>query len=201
VDWAKLDLNPKQALVRRLWSFEGRPEWKWAATPATAELAGGALQLKGLPAHQLLLIGFAAPEAAEMERATKTLPPWVVGGLPASVIDFGMVDKAAQHFAPGQAPGVTCEDAAIQIGMWQLPDRVMLAVYNSDEKEPKTAVLTVDLDALGLKQKLIWQEIVGVRQLYAEDNAPAPVLDYYGGKLSLSGIPAKGGRIVAIRKY
>ncbi len=134
------------------------------------------MRLKALPAHRLLLIGIAAPEAAEMERATKDLPAWVAGGLPASVIDFGMVAKAAKHFAPGQAPGVACEDAAIQVGMWQLPDRVLLAVYNSDEKEAKTAQLKVDLDKLGLKQKLIWQEFVGVRQLYAEANAPAPVL-------------------------
>ncbi len=205
VDWAKLGLNPKQGLVRRLWACEGYPAGKdypaLPANPATAELAGGALQLKGLPAHKLLLIGLAAPEAAEMERATKALPAWVAGGLPASVIDFGMVDKAAKHFVPGQAPGVTCDAAAIQVGMWQLPDRVMLAVYNSDEKVAKTANLAVDLDKLGLKQKLIWQEIIGARQLYAEDKAPGPAFDYYGGKLALPAIPPKSGRLVTIRKY
>jgi len=159
------------------------------------------LRLKALPAHRLLLIGIAAPEAAEMERATKDLPAWVAGGLPASVIDFGMVAKAAKHFAPGRAPGITCADTAIQIGMWQLPDRILLAVSNTDEQAPKDAVLTVDLDKLGLKQRLIWQEIIGARQLCPEANAPASVLDYYGGTLILKALPPKGGRLVAIRKY
>ncbi|MCY3021842.1 MAG: hypothetical protein NTW87_22765, partial [Planctomycetota bacterium] len=154
-----------------------------------------------LPAHQLLLIGLTAPDAAELARVTKDLPAWVAGGLSAAVIDFGMVEKATKHFAPGEAPGVTCADAAIQVGLWQLPDRVMFLVYNRDEKEVKTAQLKVDLDKLGLKQKLIWQEIVGVRQLYAEANAPAPGFDYYGDGLSLSGIPPKSGRLVTIRKY
>ena len=89
------------------------------------------------------------------------MPAWVAGGLPASVIDFGMVAKAAKHFAPGHAPGITCADTAIQVGMWQLPDRILLAVSNTDEQAAKDAVLTVDLDKLGLQQRLIWQEIIG----------------------------------------
>jgi len=40
-----------------------------------------------------------------------------------------------------------------------------------------------------------------VRQLYAEDKAPAPGFDYYGGGISLRGIPAKSGRLVTIRRY
>jgi hypothetical protein len=59
----------------------------------------------------------------------------------------------------------------------------------------------VDLDALGLRQKLIWQEFVRVRQLCAEDKALAPELDYYSGKLTLKAVPAKSGRLVMIRKY
>ena len=49
--------------------------------------------------------------------------------------------------------------------MWQLPDRILLAVSNTDERAAKDAVLTVDLDKLGLQQKLIWQEIIGSRRL------------------------------------
>jgi hypothetical protein len=64
-----------------------------------------------------------------------------------------------------------------------------------------TAALKLDLDKLGVEQKLIWQELVGVRQLYAEDKAPGPAFDYYGGTLTLKGLPAQGGRLVTIRKY
>jgi hypothetical protein len=62
-------------------------------------------------------------------------------------------------------------------------------------------VIKLDLDKLGLKQKLIWQEFIGVRQLVAEDKAPGPQFDYYGGTLTLKGIPAKGGRLIVVRKY
>lgn len=194
VDLAKLGLDPKQAYARKLWTEPGND--------ASVELnRDGTLQVKALPGHRLILVGLAAPAATELERATKALPGWVAGGLPQSVMDFGLVRKETKHFGPGQAPGVTCENAAIQVAMWQLPDRVLLAVYNADEKAAKDAVLKVDLAALGLKQKLIWQEFVGVRQLYAEEKAPAPSLDYYGGTLTLRGIPAQGGRLVTIRRY
>ncbi len=194
LDLAKLGLDPKQVYARKLWTEPGND--------ATAHLNNeGTLQVRGLPGHRLILIGLAAPAAAELERATNALPEWINDGLPAKVIDFGLVDKATRHFAPGQAPGVSCDDTAIQIGMWQLPDRVMLAVYNADEAAAKNAVIKLDLAVLGLEQKLIWQEFIGVRQLHAEEKAPAPSLNYYGGTLTLKGIPAKGGRLVTVRKY
>ncbi len=194
VDLAKLGLDSKQVYARRLWAEPGNE--------AAPELnPDGTLKVKALPGHRLVLIGLAAPTAPEIERAAKALPTWVVGGLPPSVLDFGLVRQETKHFGSGQAPGVTSADAAIEVGLWQLPDRVMLLVYNSDEKAAKDAVLKLDLAALGLEQKLIWQQLVGVRQLYAQENAPAPSLDYYGGTLTLKGLPAKGGRLVAIRRY
>ena len=194
IDLAKLGLDPKQAYARKLWTEPGNE--------ATAHLNNdGTLQVKALPGHRLILVGLAAPATAELGRAAKALPEWLGGKLPAPVIDFGLVDKATRHFAPGQAPGVTCGDAAIQIGMWQLPDRVMLAVYNTNEAAAKDAVIKLDLAALGLEQKLIWQELIGVRQLVAEDKATGPQFDYYGGTLTLKGIPAKGGRLIVVRKY
>ena len=161
----------------------------------------GILRVKALPGHRLILVGIAAPEAAEIERATKALPAWVQGGLPAAVTDFGLVRKETKHFGPGQALGVTCADAAIQVSMWQLPDRVLLAVQNTDDKAAKDAVLKLDLGGLGLEQKLIWQEFIDVRQFFAEEKAPGPSLDYYGRTLTLKALPAKSGRLVAVRKY
>jgi hypothetical protein len=180
---------PEQAYARKLWAEPGNE--------AAVELNGpGTLRVKALPGHRLILVGIAAPTAAEQDRAAKALPEWVEGGLPDAVLDFGLVRQETKHIAPGLAPGVSCEDVAIQIGMWQLPDRVMLVVHNSDGEAARTAQLKVDLDALGLAPELEWQEVVGVRQLYAEDQAPAPE-----GMVTLKGIPPRGGRLVAIRKY
>jgi len=148
----------------------------------------------------LVLVGLAAPAAAELERAAKALPAWVAA-LPDAVVDFGLVRSETKHVGPGAAPGVTCPNAAIEVGMWQLPDRVMFAVYNKDETVKQDATLKLDLAALGLEQKLIWQEFVAVRQLFAEEKAPAPSFDYDGATLTVPGLPPKGGRLVTVRRY
>jgi len=88
----------------------------------------------------------------------------------------------------------------VEIGMWQLPDRVMFAVYDGGEAA-KDTVVNVDLDALNLTPRLPWQELVGVRDLYTEEKAPTSKLDYYGATLSLKAIPPKTGCLVAIRRY
>lgn len=196
VDLAKLGLDPKQAYARKLWTEPGNE--------AAVELDAGRslLRVTGLPGHRLVLVGLAAPAATELERAAKALPAWAPGEtLVSRLADHGFVRPETKHLAPGEAPGVTCADAAIQVGLWQLPDRVLLLVSNRDGKAAKSAVLKLDLAALGVEQKLIWQEIVGVRQLHAEGNAPGPEFDYDGRTLTLKGLPAQGGRLVTIRRY
>ncbi len=195
IDLAKLGLPAAQALARTLYGAVG--------VQAELGTSGGVttLRMKALPAHRLTLVGIASPEAAELARATKGLPIWVDGDLPAAVVDFGLVRRETRHFAPGQTPGVACENAAIEVGMWQLPDRVMFAVYNKDETAKQDATLNLDLAVLGLEQKLIWQEFTDVRQLLAEEKAPTPAFDYDGAKLTVPGLPPKGGRLVTVRRY
>ncbi len=195
VDLAKLGLDPKQVYARKLWTEPGND--------AAVELKGnGTLQVKSLPGHRLILVGLASPAADELERAAKALPAWASGdAVRAAIADHGFVRSETKRFAPGEAPGVACENPAVEISLWQLPDRVLLLVSNGDGKAARDAVLKLDLAALGLEQKLIWQEFVGVRQLLAEDNAPAPALDYHDRTLTLKGLPAQGGRLVTIRRY
>jgi len=195
VDFAGLGLDPAQVYARKLWTEPGND--------AAVELNGnGTLQVKALPGHRLILVGLAAPAAAELERATKALPAWASGdAVQAAIADHGFVRSETKRFAPGEAPGVACENPAIEIGLWQLPDRVLLLVSNGDGKAAQDAVLKLDLAALGVEQKLIWQEFVGVRQLFAEDKAPAPALDYHGRTLTLRRLPPAGGRLVVIRRY
>jgi hypothetical protein len=193
IDLTKLGLTPQQAAALALYQPGG----------ATAELdvSSGTLKLKALPPHRGMFVGLATPDVFEQERVAKSLPAWVVGGLPASVVNFGLARKETQSFAPGQAPGVSCEDTAIQVGMLQLPDRVLLAVYNADGAEVKNAVIKVDLDKLELMPKLPWQEFIGTRNLQAEEKASDALLDVPARTLSIKTLPPKTGRLVAIRRY
>jgi hypothetical protein len=96
---------------------------------------------------------------------------------------------------------VICQNEAIQVGMWRLPDRILLAVYNSDEQAAKNVELSVDLDSLCLTPQLFWQEFIGLRQLHAEEKAPAPALDFLKRNLTLKGLKPTSGRLVMIRRY
>ncbi len=215
LDLAKLGLAGKPLEMRDFWrdfllGYSGDAGIRAAldmtneqlGSAAEFDAAKGVLRFKALGAHRGRFIGIGATDPAAQQAFVAQLPAWAGEKTTLSRIQLqGFARAETQHFAAGQAPGVTCEDAAIQIGMWQLPDRVMLTVYNTDEAAAKNALLKLDLPALGLEQKLIWQEFIGVRQLHAEEKAPAPSLDYYGGTLTLKGIPAKGGRLIVVRKY
>jgi hypothetical protein len=191
IDLAALGLDPAEVYARGLWVD--------AQGEAAFDADAGLLRVKGLPGHRLILVGLAAVKASELERAARALPA-SVGDLPASIVDFGLVDPETEHFEPGQAPGVE-GDAAIEVAMWQLPDRVLLGVHNTGETA-QDAVLGVDLDALGLTPRLPWQEFVGVRDLWKTDDEAAPAsLDFHGRTLAVEGLAPGAVRLVGIRRY
>jgi hypothetical protein len=168
---------------------------------AELDAVKGVLRLEGLGAHRGRYIGVGATDPTSRARAAAALPAWAAEGVLARIQDHGFVRKETKHFAPGQTPGAACEDAAIQVGMWQLRDRILLLVHNADANAGKDAALTLDREALDLKPRLPWQEFIGVRDMQKEGKAPPTTLDYYGGRLLLKSIPPKSGRIVAIRRY
>ncbi len=81
--------------------------------------------------------------------------------------------------------------------MWQLPDRVLVAVVNPTGKDAGTVALDVDLDKLNLTPSLPWQEFIRVKDF---DNGGAK-LDFYGRKLTVPNVKAHSVRYVGIRKY
>ena len=83
--------------------------------------------------------------------------------------------------------------------MWQLPDRVLLALVNRSEKAVKDATLKVDLDALKLTPQLPWQESVRVRDF--TPSAPPSMLKFYERELVVPKLGPQEGRLVAIRRY
>jgi len=163
----------------------------------------GTLRIAGLAPHRGRFIGVGATDPAAMEQARKNLPAWAEGGLTQAVVGFGMVRKDTKHLPPGRVSAVTCKDSAIQIGVWQLPDRVLLFVYNnSDGKRPKNVAIGIDLDELNLAPKLPWQEFIGVRDFSRPgQKGKAVTLDFYGRTLTVKGLRPKSGRIIGIRRY
>ncbi len=194
VNLAGLGLDPDQLYGRLLWADED--------SNIAIEVEEEALHVRGLPGHRLALIGLAAPAASERARAALALPAQLSGALPPSLADFGLLDPATEHFAPGQAPAVRSDNGAVDVAMWKLPDRVLLAVENTDRTHAQDATIAVDLDALGLTPQLPWQEFVGVRDLWqTDDQAPPAALDYHNRTLAVEGLAPQAVRLISIRRY
>ena len=88
------------------------------------------------------------------------------------------------------------------VSLWQLPDRVLLGVFNYSSDRAVDAVLEVDLDDLGLVPQLSWQEFVGVRTLWkSDDAAPDADLDFHNRTLSVKGLQPHTLRLIGIRRY
>jgi hypothetical protein len=117
-------------------------------------------------------------------------------------------------------PGIACDDTAIQVGVWQLPDRIMLLVHNTDTAQEKSPTLKINLEKLNLVPARRWQDFVRAQPLYAPklaaaDDGKKPKTEqarakqiaetggllFREGKLLLDTIPPGRGRIVGIRKY
>jgi len=126
-------------------------------------------------------------------------PSWWPG-MPESILDWGLCDQRCQYVPFWRNQQVTCEDKEVLVSVWTLPDRVLIGVFNHNNKQAKNVTLNVDLRALGLTPKLKWQEFVGVRLLDPAD-APKPKLDFYAGKLTVQDLAPHTGRFIGIRLY
>ncbi len=203
IDLAALGVAPAGAFARTLYALPN------GVGPVAFDAVAGSVRIKGLPPHELVLVGIGGQDAAEASRAAAALPAWLEGKLPDAVADFGMVRKETKHVAAGQPlPGVTCDEPAIQIGVWQLPDRIVIHMFNTDEKAAKKVPLAVDLTALGLVPDLPWQQSVGTRVLHPEEqpklwtqkknDAGHTILVANPQVMQLK---PKTGRLVSVRRY
>jgi hypothetical protein len=203
VDLKAMGIAPDAAFVRTLYSLTN------GVPPAAFDPATGVVRIKRLPPHELILIGLGAQDPAEIKRAAAALPAWLEGKLPEAVVDFGMLRKETKHFAAGQpVPGVTCGDPAVEIGVWQLPDRLLIQMYNTDPKQARKVPLTIDLTTLGMMPELPWQQSIGTRVLYPAEKQKLWVQGTNEqGHTVLQGNPQvmqlapRTGRLVAVRRY
>jgi hypothetical protein len=172
------------------------------------DVANGRVVLPALAPHTGRLIGLRStpPEAIERAKASlKAFSPLPLGegpgvravDVPPALLDHAIIDPKTEFLAPGRVPEVTCPDQGIRVAAWRLPDRLALFVLN-DRAQPCNTLLRIDLERLGLVPKLPWQEFVRATAIDAEK---PPVLDYHKRTLSIENLPAKGARIVVVRKY
>ncbi|MBC2603184.1 glycoside hydrolase domain-containing protein [Puniceicoccus vermicola] len=211
--WERRDQNRMRSLERDYEKALAKAEKRGGPVPAkpdmepreyplsiaSTELEGDTLKVRDLAGHRLILVGLSAPEPASVERAKSSLPEWAKEDLIVKLNNDGFVDARTQYLAD-DLPGISGEDAEVTVTMWQLPDRILLTVFNNGER-PKDVDLGVDLDALNLVPELPWQEFVGIRQIQAEEGAPQPDLDFYGRSLSLRKLSPDAGRVVSIRRF
>lgn len=122
--------------------------------------------------------------------------------MPQSILDWGINSEQTVYYPYWRNPFVISADKDVLVSMWQLPDRVMLGVYNYNRKQVKDAEVTVALKGLNLLPEQPWQEFVGVRDLWKADaTAPDAQFDFYSQKLTVKNLQPHTVRFIGIRKY
>lgn len=121
--------------------------------------------------------------------------------MPDSILDWGINSEQTVYHPYWRNPYVTCADPDVLVSLWQLPDRVMVGVFNTNRTERKDVTVKLDLAQLNLLPTLSWQQFVGVRDLYKGEQDPATQLDYYNHTLTLKGLRPHSARFIGVRKY
>lgn len=112
-------------------------------------------------------------------------------------ITWCLVSPLAKWVHAADLKTVICATPDIKVDLWQLPDRVLLAITNPTDKDAGTVTLGIDLDKLNLTPQLPWQEFIRVKDF---DNGNA-ALDFWNRKLTVPGVKAHGVRFVGVRRY
>ena len=160
---------------------------------ATLDETGGVLQVRDLPSHRLLLVGLA--EVDPMHRAGGRTPARADGDSSSLCVDFGLsMRDAVSCFRDEPLSGLGRLRAAR--GLWQRSDRILLSIENTDDTAARDAAIRLDLDVLGLRPQLPWQEFVGVRDLNPTDGEEATAsLDYHNRTLHVESIAPQSVRL------
>jgi hypothetical protein len=200
VDLAALGLTGGSPTIRELRGIDGRNGQLPTDRPDPApgfDAATRTVAVPGLEPHSARYIGLRVENPADVKRLADEFQA-VGNGVAVTddMLDWGLAEKPARFFAAGQASAVKAADPAAKVAMWQLPDRVLLAVVNTTEK-PMPVTLDIDLENLGLVPQLPWQEFVRVRDF---GGGPSK-LDFHGRKLDLGVVQPGKARLVGVRKY
>gem|GEM_PF-797645 len=165
----------------------------------------GALILPPLPPHRGRFVGISAHRTADEKRIFDTLKSASKGAgaaepfeIPPAIVNWGAVSERTVFHDFGAAPGMRPRGENVRVASWVLPDRVLLALANGSDK-PADAEIEVDLDALNLTPRLVWQEFMRVRDFGAP--AAGVSLDFHNRVLSVKRLEPGSLRLVGLRRY
>jgi hypothetical protein len=85
----------------------------------------------------------------------------------------------------------------VLVSLWQLPDRVMLGVFNYDRKQAKDVTLKLDLARLGLAGRDGFD--LATRDLFRPEGAADVAFDAATGSIPLKGLQPHALRLVGVR--
>ena len=194
VKMGELNLKSKKPYVKKLWTD--------SPTNISFDATKDQLYIDRLPSHKLILIGIANLDQHEIERATKGLSQSFEGNLPFSLIDFGFVNSDTKHQTSVDNKSVSCENHFVDIYTWQLPDRFLISIENSNSRTQQNIELDIDLDSLGLIPQLPWQEFIGIRDLWgSRENSQPATLNYHNRKIEINELYPNETRLIALRLY
>jgi hypothetical protein len=205
VDLAKLGFAAKRP----------RPGWIAArelgqcGDPGVALGADGrTLSIPGLQPHTARYVGIRTQERAACDLIALGLSDYAKltskvaeAAVPDAVLDWGMAAPRLEWLPFSKVPHVTADDKEIQLAMWRLPDRVMLALVNAGAQPKKDIKLRIALDELNLVPKLPWQEFIRVSDFDKGEKEPPTTLDFHDRTLVVPSLPAKGGRLIGVRRF
>jgi hypothetical protein len=122
--------------------------------------------------------------------------------MPETVLDWGMNREDVAYHSYWRNPHVQASDKNTLVSMWQLPDRILLGVFNYDNNRKKHVTLTLDLASLGITKKLKWQDFVRAHTIWrANDEDPDARLNSDGTALSVRELRPHTLRLISVRKY
>jgi hypothetical protein len=200
IDYAKLGMTTKTT-ISTLSELRGIDTQNGQATGAdpvpVLDVANGKISITLLQPHTARYFGIRVDESALISAIQKDFETIGNGAkLTDAMGDWGLINKDTKFLRDDKVIDVKSLATGIKIFMWQLPDRVLLAVVNTEKKDA-TATLDIDLDKLGLTPKLPWQEFLRVRDFTGGNSN----LDFYNKKLTVGSIKPGTVKIVGIRRY
>ncbi|MCC6580246.1 MAG: hypothetical protein IT440_07365 [Phycisphaeraceae bacterium] len=127
--------------------------------------------------------------------------PFEVFRMPTAVLDWGINSEQTVYHSFWRNPFVTGQDKDVLVSLWQLPDRILIEVFNYNRKDTKDVTLKIDLDTLKLMPQLPWQEFVGVRDIYKDEKDASATLDVESRAITVKALAPHRGRLIGIRRY
>ncbi|MBC2602926.1 glycoside hydrolase domain-containing protein [Puniceicoccus vermicola] len=121
--------------------------------------------------------------------------------MPESILDWGLNEDAVVYHPYWRNPLVTTESEDVLISTWQLPDRLIIGVFNNNRDKQVNVTLDVDLDAANLSRELPWQQFFRIRDLWKSEEDPGARLDLQDEQIQIQKLKPHTGRFFGIRLY